>query len=183
MIKKYELMQTITKRAIRITIYTEEFTMDFIKENTLAQEMGATVHAGMKRYWFPPETRRYVHVSRGAIMQNIKHKKNHPAILVVDDDGNRYAFHSVILKGPAILMFKHNHPDLDAHVFLVTDEGVEAYVDPNADMPIREVALHGNLPQEQTLVNSRLMYRAFKTIKRRIGYAIYGRPVSWCKGE
>ena len=68
-------------------------------------------------------------------------------------------------------------------MFLVTDEGVEAYVDPNGDMPIREVALHGNLPEEQTLVNGRLIYRAFKTIKRRIGYAVYGRPVSWCKGE
>lgn len=111
------------------------------------QEIGLELKPGMKKVFFPAEVKRYVHVGRGAIIQNTKNRKNHPAVLVVDENGNRYAFHAVILRGPSVLKFSLDEPDLDASAFLVTRAAIEAYTDPDGDLPLKEVSLIGEAPE------------------------------------
>lgn len=103
------------------------------------QEIGSELKPGMRRVFFPAETKRYVHVSRGAIIKNTKFGKNHPACLVVDADGKRYAFHAVVLRGPSVLKFSLHEEGIDANAFLVTKAGIEGYIDPTGDQPIPEV--------------------------------------------
>lgn len=103
------------------------------------QEIGGELKPGMKRTFFPAETKRYVHVSRGAIIRNTKDGKNHPTCLVIDGDGKRYAFHAVILRGPSALKYSAHEEGVDANAFLVTKAGIEGYIDPDGDEPVKEV--------------------------------------------
>jgi len=113
------------------------------------QEIGNELKPGMTKVFFPAETKRYVHVSRSAIIHNTKNGRNHPTILVVDQNGNKLAFHAVVLRGPAALKFSLNEPGIDANAFLVTKAGIEAYTDPSGDAPVKEVPLFGELPTDK----------------------------------
>lgn len=103
------------------------------------QEIGCEIKAGMKKSFFPAEVKRFVHVSRGAIIQNTKHGKNHPTCLVVDEDGKRHAFHAVVLRGPSALKYSSYEEGIDANAFLVTKSGIEGYTDPEGDEMVPEV--------------------------------------------
>lgn len=129
------------------------------------QEIGSEISPGMTKVFFPAETKRYVHVSRGAIIQNTKNGKNHPTILIVDEKGDRHAFHAVLLRGPSALKFALNEPGIDANAFVVTRGSIEAYIDPVGDQPIKEVPLFGELPPIQNTRFSlgRLLVRSVRS--------------------
>ena len=102
------------------------------------QEIGGELKPGMTKVFFPAEAKRFVHVSRAAIIANTKNNKNHPTIVVIDEAGKKYAYHAVVLRGPSALKYSAHEPGIDANVFLVTKAGIEAYTDPNGDLPVIE---------------------------------------------
>jgi hypothetical protein len=137
-------------------------------------EIGGELKPGMKKVFFPAETKRYVHVSRAAIIQNTKHKKNHPTILVVDENGNRLAYHAVILRGPSALKFALDEPGIDANAFLVTMAGIEAYTDLEGDAPVKEVPLTGEEPAAEDRINrTRLFVRWALRLPRRMKLGLW----------
>lgn len=135
--------------------------------------------SSLKKYWFPGGSIRYIHVSRGAIIQNTKHKKNHPTILVIDSDGQKYLYHHLILRGPSMINFSHQHPEIDAHVYIMTEDAIEAYYDLAGDSPNQELSEY----QMKSLTVCEFCVKNLRSIKRRISYFFYGRPVSWCKDK
>ncbi len=153
--------------------------MNFIKElakeydELPIQEIGTELKPGMKKVFFPAETRRFVHVSRGAIVQNTRHGKNHPTILVVDEAGNRFAYHAVVLRGPAALKFALDEPGIDANAFLVTKSGIEAYSDPEGDAPIKEVPLSGEEPVEERTTWAKRLSKVVLWLPKKLLKAIY----------
>ena len=146
------------------------------------QEIGGELKPGMTRVFFPAETKRFVHVSRGAIIKNTKHGSNHPTILVVDENGNKHAFHAVVLRGPSALKFSHHERGVDANAFLVTKAGIEAYTDPTGDPPIKEVPLSGELPNEERdrFSLGRFMVRFARRTKLGLWRFFYNVPVAGC---
>lgn len=137
-------------------------------------EIGGELKPGMKKVFFPAETKRYVHVSRAAIIQNTKHKKNHPTILVVDENGNKLAYHAVILRGPSALKFALEEPGIDANAFLVTMAGIEAYTDLEGDPAVKEVPLTGLEPQQPERINrTRQFVRWAIRLPRRIKLMVW----------
>lgn len=146
------------------------------------QEIGGELKPGMKKTFFTAETRRFVHVSRGAIVQNTKFGKNHPTILVIDEAGNRYAFHAVVLRGPSALKFSMHEEGIDANAFLVTRAGIEAYTDPHGDMPIKEVPLTGELPEQvrERFSLGRTLVQTGRKAKLSLWRFLYRIPVASC---
>lgn len=69
------------------------------------QEIGGELKPGMTKVFFPAEAKRFVHVSRAAIIANTKNNKNHPTIVVIDEAGKKYAYHAVVLRGPSALKY------------------------------------------------------------------------------
>jgi len=145
------------------------------------QEIGNELKPGMTKVFFPAETKRYVHVSRSAIIHNTKNGRNHPAILVLDENGNKLAFHAVVLRGPAALKFSLNEPGVDANAFLVTRAGIEAYTDPYGDAPVKEVPLSGELPTaKEPFSIGRWLVRSARRTKLSVWRFFSVLPVSSC---
>lgn len=88
------------------------------------------VTSKMKKVSFPAGKIRQVCVNRPAIQENMRTHKNYPTILVVED-GNAKEFHAVSTTG--ILSFDITRTDLPAKVFIETNEGFDAFLDPNAE--------------------------------------------------
>jgi hypothetical protein len=162
--------------------------MNLIREAVLEydelpiQEIGSELKPGMTKVFFPAETKRFVHVSRGAIIQNTKNGRNHPTILVIDEAGNKHAFHAVVLRGPSALKFSQHEPGIDANAFLVTRAGIEAYTDPYGDEPIKEVPLNGELPApvRERFSLGRSLVRTGRRAKLGVWRFLYGVPVASC---
>ena len=152
---------------------------DVVSEYDEAQTIGGQLKPGMKKVFFPAEVKRYIHVSRGAIIQNTRFGKNHPTVLVVDEQGNRHAFHAVILRGPSMLTFSLHESGIDANAFLVTLHGIEAYTDPAGDAPIKEVPLSGELPVQRFSLGRGLVQTA-RMIKMGLWRFFSQVPIASC---
>lgn len=72
---------------------------------------------------------RLVHVNRHAIQANLKHNKNYPTCIVVDN-GTKEEFHSVVIRGSSILKF--DHESKTANVYLVTFSEIKGTIETNA---------------------------------------------------
>lgn len=112
-------------------------------------QVGSEIKPGMKKVFFPAQTLRSIHVSRGACAINNRNHavygayESHPAILisnfptciVIDEHGQKHRFHAVILQGPAALKYEpkpDNRPQgVNATMYLVTTGAIEGYVDPD----------------------------------------------------
>jgi len=83
--------------------------------------------------------KRFVHVSRPAIIRNVKDGKNHPTVVIIDEEGKKYNYHAVVLRGPSALKYDSSPESIEANVFIVTRAGIEGYTDPDGDPPVMEV--------------------------------------------
>lgn len=115
---------------------------DFLEqEDSLVGEL----KPGMKRVMFPKGKKRFVHVNRHAIVDNMK-GGNFPTVMVVDHDGTRHEFHAAAFGG-GILKFG-DEPSVEAKVYVVTTGKIVGFIDPDAERTWESQALKKREEQE-----------------------------------
>jgi hypothetical protein len=97
-----------------------------------AESIVGEMKPGMKVTRFPAGLRRQVHVSRPAIIANLRDKKNFPTV-IVHDDGKMHEFHAALVSG--LLKFEADGT-LEAKVFISTEDEIVCYTDPGAEQTL-----------------------------------------------
>jgi hypothetical protein len=127
---------------------TMQAALDLIREVVPGKpELAGELKPGMKRVMFPKGKKRFVHVNRHAIVDNMK-GGNFPTVMVVDHDGTRHEFHAALFGG-GILKFG-DEPSVEAKVYIVTTSKIVGFIDPDAERTWESQALKKREEQEAT---------------------------------